>query len=324
MSGAIGRQNIPAEQHAKSLLWPSYRLAFLFAALSAIYLYVVIATPLEKNQFNKYAGTTGHSLAVTLVVYLPFILVWFVALGGYARLREYVRAIRKSADGSAFNMIAHGLFWITLWLPISAILAAVTTQYYRHNHQATALLVRASTYVNLIALLAAFALVYLGSRRLLRVARMPNSVPAIGLVIYVTFAALYCFLVFRDPARVVATHGHPVATYYLPDPIILATIVIPRLISWYLGLQAAYNIYVYQVSVSGKIYREALTSLSIGLAGVVTLTALFRSFQAVAAELNRLNMTMLLLVVYGLLACTSIGYLYIGKGAGKLVRFEKL
>jgi hypothetical protein len=185
--------------------------------------------------------------------------------------------------------------------------------------------VRLVNYANIVLLLPAFWLVYQGTVRLLQSAKIShNGLSPKQTGLYILLSALYVFVVFHDPVRLAAHDDVQTATYYMSDWWILLTIVIPRLIMWYLGLAAAANIILYRHKVKGSIYKEGLRLLAFGLTGVVISTIVLRIVQSLSVQLSKLSLLVLFLVIYVLLALIAAGYVFLAKGASRLQKIEEL
>jgi hypothetical protein len=211
-----------------------------------------------------------------------------------------------------------------LWLPISSIVSNYFSEIYRYHPSATANLVRVNTYFQLIFLFIGFLLVYLGSIKLLPLISKNRFQASMGVILsYIAFTTLYTFLTLHDPARSATTSTVSVATYYEPDWLIITSAVIPRLMSWFIGLQAAYNIYLYHKKVKGTLYRSAVKNLAFGLAGAILTTILLRCLQSLTSVLNGLNLGVLLSLIYILLIIIAAGYILIENGANKLQKIEE-
>ncbi len=300
-------------------------LSVLFVAFSAIYLAQAVLIAPDKAVLTKYHITAGQGVALTLSVAIPYLLIWATALIGYLRLRDYTAAINDSPDGTAFTVISRGMLLLTLWLPLSALLSGLVAHYYHLHPSSTANLVRLNNYANLIILLPAFLLANQGARKLLSLVKRPSyQIPQRITLLFIGFAALYTFLTLNDSARQGPTHTVTVASYYLPDWATVLTIVIPRLVMWFLGIQAVYFIYVYTQKVKGSLYKAALRNVTRGLAGVVIATIMLRCFQSLSSQLAHLGLGLILLIVYVLLLVIGSGYVLIAKGAKKLRRLEEV
>lgn len=306
-------------------MWRYKKLTALFLLFSAIYLAQSVLIKPDQTALDKYHISASQAVALGLTVAIPYIVIWFIALLGYLRLRSYAESIADSQDGAAFTIISCGVGLLALWLPISAIIGGFSTHYYAVHPSATATMVILNNYLNLALLFPGFLITYCGTRKLLAVINKSRpALPQKVMLLFICFAVLYTFLVLHDPARLAPTHAVTTAAYYLPDWLIVTTLVIPRLVMWFLGIQAVYNMYWYRQKVKGSIYKQALDHVAQGVGGVVLSTIVLYCVQSLSSPLNQLNLALLLLVVYLLLIIVSIGYLLIAQGAKKLQRLEEL
>ncbi len=300
-------------------------LSSLYVLFIAVYLFQILALPADKATLKKYHLGTTQVRVLALTVAIPYIIIWLVALVGYLRLKAYTGLIKKDKDGAAFQKISQGIFWLTLWLPLSTIIANFFSQFYGSHHGVTANLIRLNNYLFLILLFVGFLLVNRGTNKLLVLVKKPAWLAKQSVVIvYIIFAALYILLTLHDSARALPTKTVAVASYYEPDWLIVVSLVIPRLIYWFLGVQAVQNIYTYRQKVRGKLYKQALNYLTIGLAGVLVMTISLRCLQSLAAPLAQLSLGLLLGLVYALLILIAISYVFIAKGAKQLQQLEEV
>lgn len=306
------------------LLLKYKKLCALYVVFIVIYLSQILLVTPEKMTLEKYHISTLSLKILALTIALPYIAIWLIALVGYVRLQTYANIIRKDKDGVAFHKIAQGIFCISLWLPLSTIMSNFFTQVYRAHPGMTANLVRLENYLNLIILAAGFWLIYSGSRKLLPLVNKSAFLSSQPVILsYIAFCALYASLVLHDPARETPTATVTVAAYYQPDWLIILTLLIPRLLYWFLGIQAVQNIYLYRTKVKGRLYKAALHNLALGLGSVIAITILLRSLQSASASLVQLSLGPLLAIIYLLLILLSVGYIFIAKGAERLQQFEE-
>ncbi len=308
------------------MLLKNKKLTSLYVLLIVIYLLQTLAAPVSKLTLSKYHISVTQLRLLSLTIALPYIVIWSVALLGYLRLDNYIRLIQNYKDGVAFRTISRGILWLGLWLPISTILNNFFFEYYSAHQGATANLVRLNNYLNLIILFGGFWLLYKGSGQLLGLVKSRPSLSTYQTLtlVYIVFSVLYVFLTLQDVARRYPTHTVATATYYEPDWLIVLTLIIPRLLYWFIGAQAVQNIFLYRKKVKGRLYRQALNNLAMGLGGVVTVTILLRCLQSLATPLERLSLGLLLSIVYVLLILISVGYILIAKGTKRLQQLEEL
>lgn len=299
------------------------KLLWLYVAFIVAYVTLTLSTKTDQATLTKYSLSAAQARALSLTIVIPYIFIWLIALVGYLRLRTYALLIRDSKDGKAFRTISTGVLWLCLWLPIANITRALFMYYYTLHPSATANLVRLDNYINLVVLSLGFLYVYVGSKQLLPLVKKPTFAPTQTIVLgYIAFSALYILLTLRDPTRQFPTTAIPLATYYLPDALLMLTIIIPRLLLWFLGIQAVYNIYIFSKFVKGSIYKAALNKLALGLGAIVLATIVLRCVQSLSGVLLQMSLGVILAVVYALLLMISAGYILVAKGAKNLQKLE--
>lgn len=306
------------------LLLKNWRITTLYIFFIVVCILQALIPSPDKATLAKYSISAWHERLVALSVELPYIIIWIMSLVGYLRLNTYAQVISKGKDGKAFRTISVGLLFLSLWLPLTSILNSVASEIYANHPGSTAALVITNVYIDLILLFLGFLFVYLGSAKLLPLITRIKFQASLPVILgFITFSCLYTFLVLHDPARSHTTHSVAVSTYYEPDWLIILTVVIPRLIYWFLGVQAVYNIYLYSVGVKGKLYKSALKSLAMGLSGVIGITILLRCLQSLSTELDELSLALLLILVYALLILIGLAYGFVVKGARALQKLEE-
>lgn len=300
-------------------------ISSIFLILSLVYLGISTFSKPDPATLTKYHITSAKLTAIVLTISLPYIVIWVVALIGYIRFNTYVDLIKRSKDGAAFKTMSHGLLLLAAWLPVSAVASSVATNVYQKNPGRTAAMIILVNYINILLLLPGYALLYRGARKLLPLVKTSAATLSQSInVAFISFASAYTFVTLEDPARHMATSGVPVAAYYLPDWLIIFTLVIPRLIMWYLGVKAVQYLYLYRNKVRGVLYKQALDNLARGFGGVVLITIILRIIQSLSTPLSKLSLAALLGIIYVLLIMIAVGYGFIASGAKKLQQIEEL
>lgn len=300
------------------------KITALFAVLAAIYLIQGLLAPIKPGTLEKYHITSLQLHELVLTIAIPYIVIWVIALVGYLRLREYTESLGNGKDGDGFRLITKGVFWFTLWLPLATLITAIGEAAYRNHVGLTPVTIRLETYANSIILAPAFIYVYEGSKKLASMIKNRPANPSLALTLAaITFAVLYTFMTLHDSARRIPPDSVTPASYYMSDWLIILTVVIPRLLLWYLGAQAVYNLLLYRRKVAGVIYKKALKLLASGLGSLVVTIIILRSLQSLNRPLSELNLVALLLVYYLLLLEMGVSYVFIAKGAKQLQGIEE-
>jgi hypothetical protein len=179
------------------------KLAAFFTILSIIYLSLSVLVPPDKVTLARYHITRSQDAGLTFTITIPYLIIWFVALVGYSRLKSYSDKISRSKDGAAFQTISKGILWLSLWLPISAVMNTLFNSYYHYHPSATAWLVNVNNYLNIILLLTAFWFIYNGTKQLLGVIKKPSSqLPSFNSPFYNFLGLLFVFGFARSESSI--------------------------------------------------------------------------------------------------------------------------
>lgn len=134
----------------------------------------------------------------------------------------------------------------------------------------------------------------------------------------------YCYVTLTNPARQFPPSSGIKAAYYLPDWLLVTTIIIPYLFVWFYGMRAAAHLAFYRKNVSGVVYKQALGYLAVGLGTVIVSSMALRFLVSLTTLLNSLSLKILLILLYALIFVIASGYIFIAVGAKKLKRIEEV
>jgi MFS family permease len=288
---------------------------------SFIYIAGTLLAPLAPNRFNITPAKT-HLLQVSFA--LPIVLIWAAAVYGAERFKSYALSIKNDKDGRALNKIASGLVLLVVSVMFSGLSGILRPWALRDGwlQQFTI----AFGYLQVLLPLAAFYIMYRGSQKLKKA--LPTKATMSSwlyvLLIMVPVAVLYLAVVFNYAYRNSTPDASKYSSFYLPDYLILLTLIAPYLAGWALGLKAALNIAAYRKRVNGVIYRAALSRLVVGVMTIITFAVLLQLLISLSAYLSHAGLGAILLVVYLIVLTYSIGFLILASGAQKLNAIEKV
>lgn len=298
----------------------------LYLLLAITYISLVWFLPPNRSSLDKYNLSVLEGKLLSLSFVLPLIGVWFSALYGYLRFRAYAVVIRKSPEGKAFNRLADGLMVLAFGLPVSAILGTtlnyISVRY--ANWLPTNTIIR--SYADIAIYLTGFSLLFLGARSLYATLRIRKPSKAIFLryntLIIITVSTVFAWLLLANPLDPSPDSSNSI--YYLPNWLIIFSIAIPYLLSWYFGSMASYWMLAYKNKVSGRMYKQPCGDLAKGLAVIVFDAMLIRFITSLSPRLERLNLTPLLLLIYLLVLLYILGYGLVARGAKGLKKIEEV
>lgn len=294
--------------------------------LGIIYTLLTILIPPEASTLTKYSLSPTQAKLLGLTVALPYIVIWFTAFYGYIQCSKYAALLGDTKDGIALRRISTGLTYLAVGLPVSAISSVLFNYAATLNPRLQPINTIFTNYLALTLVMIGFVYINKGASILRMTILKKNTTPIMfaAVLIFVVFCVVYIYVTLTNPARQFPTAQSARAAYYLPDFLIVTTIIIPYLLAWYWGFRAAYKIHSYQKNVQGIIYQNSLSFLSKGVAAVVVSLIFLRFFVSLSTVFSALTLKVLLLVIYGLLIVIAIGYTLIALGAKKMRKIEEV
>lgn len=289
-----------------------------YAGLVLLYALTSIFSPFDTETINRLGTDESTIRLLIITIIIPISLIWMLAFYGYSRINSYAESLKNHTDGHGFKLIAQGLLLLAVGLLLGGVTDSLLNIFlddYR-EHESTIGVIK--NYISVIFSLLTFTFIGRGASMLIGLLKIKNT--EFNQHCWVTVGAflssLFTFLVLIRPED-----GHKV--YYVPDIIILITIVLPFSYAWYRGLLAAYHLAIYERRVKGSLYKKALWRLHTGIVAIVIASIMLQFLIAVSASLTYLNLTPLLLIIYVLVLVIGSGYLLIASGARNLQKIEE-
>ncbi len=298
----------------------------VFAAW-AVYILLTLAAPSAQNsQPQRFSSTAILFLRITLLA--PYMLTWLVAVIGWFNFNQFAfdTQRKRAPNHAAFRLISRGLGLLIFDL-IGIPMISVARSVWAENEQVAASLTIVSNYLHIVVPLIAFSFLYAGSRKLALSGRYAsglrsNMLPS--LLATSLFTTLLSLAVFGNTSRQMAPEAGRFATYYVSDPLIIITIILPLAITWLLGLQAALNTERYAHSLLQPLWRRAIIHFFHGLLAIVSSSIILQAITAFGSEqLQQVNLALILAVIYLFIIIQAVGYLFIKKSAKQLSHLIK-
>jgi hypothetical protein len=306
----------------------SNKKVYVFLGLAIlVYAGLVFGTPTDPEALARYHMTTFEARLLSLTIVVPISLIWFFAFYGYVAFRDYARVIKKGVDGKAFSEISTGLAILAVGLPTSTIISSLVRIVTDANERLIPSMTVLNHYVNIAVTLFAFWYIHKGASRLQKITKQEPQGKEWSLLLggFMALALTYVYLVLTNPARNTAEptlNGQSI--FYLPDWLIVTTIILPYLYIWYVGLVSGFYVNFYQKKVNGIIYKTSFRFLALGLIGVIGGSILRQYLTATSNLLADLRLAPLLVLIYTLLIAIAIGFVLIAIGARKLKHIEEV
>lgn len=295
-----------------------------YALFTAAYLLLILVLPANKVAMHNYGLSSATYHMLMLVVILPLIGIWFGAFYSYARLRQYSDAIVDAPEGKDFSKLAHGFSVLAIGSAASAILALILNTIGNSSTGFYPAAVIINNYTGIIVPLIAFSLISVGTRSLNLRNNISNGGTGSKLLVFIfmIFGVLYCYITFSHlHLGSAASTNNP---YYLPVWLMIATIIVPSLYTWFIGILAAYEMYLYSKHIQGLFYQHAMRLLSYGVIAVITSSIVVQYFHTATPRTGHLPLSSALMIVYLALVFMALGYVLLSLGARQLRKIEEV
>ena len=292
--------------------------------MSLAYVLLTIFLPPDASTLLRYKLTVTQAHLIALSAILPYIAIWFIAMYGAQKFHEYAMQIHEKRDGKHLLVLAKGLRWRAASMPAIACLGTIVA-YIRHywpHYSSEATII--NNYIALGVSVVTFTLIVGGTRGLIssikRTPTLPKRIIAFGL--FAGLSMLYVYLTLNNPARQFPPAGSNRAAYFLPDWLLVSTIMIPYIYVWHKAFESVVNLLTYKSQVRGILYRQALRLFILGNALVILASLMIQYLTSLVGVLNEVSLKGLLAIVYVFLLLIGIGYGYIATGAKRLKKLE--
>jgi hypothetical protein len=266
-------------------------------------------------------------LFLQFTIYIPTLFIWLCAAYGAFNLSQYARVVKTTKDGAGMYPLSVGVNLMVAYLLLSSPLNLVRT-YMQGSVTAIPPLTIATNLLAVVFYLAAFIFLYQGSKKLLSQfhgARSNRIIVFLGLVLVAIFMIYYVQSIFTNPTRTVSAGQDRPASYFLTDPLIVASVVIPYLAIWVLSVLTIANLHTVSQKMMGVVYKKGLMRILLGLGGIVVGTILTQGFASLGSErLIDLGLQSILILIYILLLAIALGYWMIARGSAQLRTIESV
>lgn len=301
-------------------------LYVLVALATGLYIWFVVNSPV--NGLTEAQRSYASSIKYTRLVLIPgYVITWVAGVVAISNLTRYVSLIKGASENAGLKRVLQGLSVLTIgiiaWPSFSAVRATIP-----HNPEMIRILTYVFNYMMIVPTLAGFYLIYKGSQSLLGGLRIHDRIKPSQFLWFaglLVVAPLYIWLIFTNPIRNLSPAPGIPSTFYLPDGLIVATIVCPAFLSWIFGILATIRLGIFKDKAPGVIYKKALPPFYYGLAIVIVGELLLQAIVgAGTGKLFQLGVPAVIIVVNTFNAAIAAGFVLIARATHKLAKIETI
>ncbi|MBC7708361.1 hypothetical protein H7Y63_03995 [Polaromonas sp.] len=292
--------------------------------LTSTYILLAMVLPANKVAQSAYHLSSLQYHILLLLVILPVVGIWYAAFYGFTKLHDYAQAIQSSKEGEHFKDLARGCGWLAYGLPATAITSilvnSVANSYPRYH--STAVII--NNYLHLILPLIAFTILSKCARNLTDQANLRLSLGRARsiIILFASLGVIYCYLIFENIDLISLASSNN--AYFLPVWLVVLSLVIPFLYSWFVGLLAAYEMVLFSQKSKGLLYRRSLRGLGYGIAAVIVSSCALQYVTSIVPRTGLLSLSSVLVAIYAIQIIAAIGYTLIAISAVRLKRIEEV
>jgi hypothetical protein len=300
---------------------------WLLAVLVLIYLVTIFALQPDSMALSHYQISALQLRLLSIAIIAPAVLIWVAAFYGMINVSTYAEKIKDTPDGNGFKYLAFGSIVIAVGMPITSLISRLLS-YAAAQHtitDATATII--NTHMTVAFYLVGFTLLFIGARKLLATIKTVKILRSRIMLVAAVLAVVcvpYIVVTLMNPSRAVPVAPATSATYAMSDAWIIATIIVPYIVTWTLGFYTALLLYEYYQNVRGKLYKKSLMKLNRGYLIVIIATIILQFITAASTSISGWGLGAVMMLFYGLLFIIAVGYLYIAFGAKGLAKLEEV
>lgn len=308
----------------------SFSYYFLTVAAAALYLYLTFNTPADPVAMERYQLTAQGLFLLRISFIFPVLFIWFAGTYAFTILSHHVHLVRGGKEEKAFRALRTGLGIIFWGGSVLASLTGVIGNYIGRgvsDYPLRPVFTILGNYLGVFPLLLGFAFILFSAGLFFRQApgikvMSRNRILVMGAAL-LPVAYVFLNLIFSDATRTVPTAAARVATYYLPDPLIVLTLILPLFASWIMGLLATGKLNLYASFVEGKLYKKLFANFALGLNVLIFLSMFLRTLTSIGTgRLAVLGLDSILAIIYVIFLVAGAAYLFIARGVRKLSQIE--
>jgi hypothetical protein len=282
----------------------------------------------SSEAITKYHVTRSSLNVLLVVLSIPSLFIWAALVYAVMTFYSYARLIGNSKDGVAFRWIGHALALSLVGMIASNFFNQIRN--FKDSAGNTVIStdqgVIAANYLAVSVALFTSWFFLRGSMTLLESIKQKTSVGKLfqkAWLPMLLISGFYVVLVFSNQDRTVATHASVTRpTYALSDPLIILTIVVPYIVSWFFGLLAIVGITRFQHETNGIVYKRVFRKLALGLSLIIGLTISLQLLTQFTGFLSNSKLSAILGIITIIYIVIIAAYVFIARAAARLSLIE--
>lgn len=287
--------------------------------------------PKNTEALKQYKLTASNLHIIQISLSLPTLFIWCAILFAALSFYRYSRQIAGSKESPAYRYIGYGLTYMFVGSIVGSFInsiRAILSENANDPQQVKTHFVIIANYIAVASALGLYYYLFKGGKTLLGTAIKgrihPSKYSILVVVPFLVVAISYLFLIFDNPNRRMSTNPKIVPSFGLPDALILLTVALPYLLSWFLGFIALASLYRYQAATAGVFYKQLFKKLVNGMTMVIALTIALQVISQFATFFVDKNLSFILQFIAVIYIIIIVGLVLVARAARQLNKIETL
>lgn len=290
-----------------------------FAILFIIAASLALSLPPDPHTLSQlHISSLTYRVAIFFLL-IPYIIIWYAAFFAFARLKNYVHAIKGSKDGKAFRKVMIGMGVLAFGLIIPTIVSLVMNNIAMDHNGLKPLATIIPNYLAVLTVILSFWFMGSGAHILTDIAKIRLSLRGLRwlFLIIILLSTFFSFLVLKN-------HFGGKHIYYLATYPLILTIIVPYVYAWFMALLCAYEFRLYSRHTKGIVYRQALGQFSIGIVLAVAGSVASQFVNNTLTPNASHSLGGVLVIAYALLVVILAGLVMMARGVRQLNKIEEV
>jgi hypothetical protein len=298
------------ERSQRKLFSPGALVVLLFFGLYVVLTFITPQTVTSREQFHI---SDSALFWIRISIIAPYFLMWFLAFYSMRVLKLIGQ--KKGEFAVLGTWFSRGFLLLLIGTIATTVFGAIRSFLIPWSLALIPAFTIVINYAHALVPLSAFLLMYSGIRKLEQPGAHTSS-KSDGVMIQSVLTALvigfaHVSLVFTNPNRQIAVSADSLASYYIPDFLIILTLVLPILVGWAMGIAVA-------LKLNKKFLALDLPHASTFVNGIFLVVFSSMILQALLSfgtdRLYQFGLGIILLLVYILVFVQTAGYVLTAHG----------
>jgi hypothetical protein len=294
--------------------------SWIFPALTivtaVVYAYFSFNTP--TTAANERFGLVGLKLLLIQITFIiPYVTTWVIGAFAASNLKRRANYTTDPLTKLGYQYFSTGITFLVIGTMIAQIVA-LPRSFYPDDVSVITLITIVTNYINVFFPLIGFAYFFIGAKQFFPSLKIKSDIRITSTVIVTLLGSIYTLLVFTNSTRQIALTPDTAPTYYIPDILIILTIVIPILITWFFGFNAALT--MGETPDTDSLEQKGFSQLTSGIWLIVFSSIILQGIVSLGSErFLTLGIGLTLLLIYFFLFVICTGYFLVASGSRKLL-----